>query len=138
MAMSLTKEILAKQIQLGTGLDFDVAVNFGAAGEAHRVFVADERHARQWIGNWVVEAELFEHAHRAGVVHALSDLHTARAALGEAVAINELVDASPETVDALMDVDASLDGLLPQVRPFGNFNFLVLFDKLDDRHIFRP
>ena len=49
-----------------------------------------------------------------------------------------LVDRRAEAVDALVHVDARLDRLLAEVRAFGNFDFLVLFDELDKRHVDGP
>ena len=56
----------------------------------------------------------------------------------DAVAIDVLIDAGPEAVDALVDVDAGLHGLVAKIGARGNFNFLVFFNKLDNRHIDGP
>ena len=49
-----------------------------------------------------------------------------------------LLIARAEAVDALMHVDAGLDRLFAEIGAFGNFDFLVLFDELDKRHVDGP
>src|SRR5690606_24807891 len=78
--------------------------------------------------------ELFHGAHGGRVFHPLRDQHAAHAALAEAVTIEDFVDRRAEAVDSLVDVDARLDGGLPQVGPWGDFNFLFFLNELDNRH----
>ena len=88
------------------------------------------------MGLW--KRSFLEHAHRAGVFHALGDLHAAGAALGEAVAIEYFVESRAEAVEALVYIDAGLDRFLAKIGTRRNFNFLVLFDELDNRHVAGP
>lgn len=142
----LAEEIFTEEVQFGAGLDFHVAVDERLAGEAHRVFVADVGQARHGIesarGNRRrhrhFEPRPFDPTHWARVLDAFDDLHAARAALSEAVTVHEGVDRSAKSVEPRMHVDARLDSFRAEVRSLGNFDFLVLFDELDQRHIDGP
>src|SRR5262249_9531746 len=83
----------------------------------------------------VVKAKLLDEAHRVGVFHSLRDLHAAGTALAETVAVQIFINSSAHTVDTLMYVDAGLDGFLAKVRAVWDFDFLILFDELDNRHL---
>ena len=62
------------------------------------------------------------------------DLHAAGATLGNAVAIEYFVKPRAEAVEALVYIDAGIQSFFAKIGTRRNFNFLVLFDKLDNRH----
>ena len=106
------------------------------AGEAHRVFVTDEAEAGKRIGERIVKAEFFDQPHRVGVFHALGNLYAASAALPDSVAIQVSIEAGADSVHALVHVDAGLDRFFAVIGAVRNFNFFILFDELDNRHVF--
>jgi hypothetical protein len=54
------------------------------------------------------------------------------------MAVDEFVDAGAKAIDALMDVDARLNGFFAQVGAFRDVNLFILTGELDKRHVDRP
>lgn len=131
----LAEEVLAEEVELWAGGDLDIAIHNRATSKTHRLFVANERHARNWIWNWKgLELYPLAKRHRIGVVHSLGDKDAASTAGPHAHAVYELVDRCAKTIEALIEVDSSLDCLIPKIGSFGDLNFLLFLDEFDDGH----
>lgn len=133
--MRLAEEVLAEEVKLWASGDFDIAIHNRATSKTHGLFVANERHARNGI--WHRKGlELYPLAkrHRIGVIHSLGDENTASTAGPHSHAVYELVDRGAKTIEALIEVDSSLNCLIPKIGSFGDLNFLLFLDELDDGH----
>ena len=131
------KKVLTKEIHFRPAFDFDIAENFGHAGQSHRLLVTNKGET----GNRVrgdrdgrFELELFAHRHLVGVLHPFGDQHAASAAHAQPLAVEELIERRSVAVHATIEIDAGLNRLGPQYRPLGNVNLFVFVDEFDSRH----
>ena len=69
-----------------------------------------------------------------GDIIVVADVDAAGAAHPHALAVHELVDAFPVSVDAAIQIDSRFDRLGPQHGAFRDFNFLVLFCEFNQWH----
>src|SRR5438874_378959 len=134
----LRKEILAKQVDLGTSFDFDVAVDLGAAGQPHRVLVPNISQGRDGVrqrrGNYRLELEPFAERQLVGVLNPFRNQHPASAAEAQPMTVEEA--AVQRTTDAIDEADVGEDSGLErfgaQVRAVWHLDLLLLLDELDD------
>ena len=122
-------ELFAVPVAFGVCLDFDVAVNRGAAGEAKFVLlVAKAFPEEQWSGE---DANLLKYSAEptlVAVLGTLADGHVARSALAKPATIHNFVRPA-------VKLDAVSQGHLPQVFTRFRFDRLLLVDELDLRHV---
>ena len=136
---TLTKKVVSKEVHFRRRFDFDIAENFGHAGEAHGFFIADVGETRDGIGkrggNRRLEFDFFTARHGVGVFHTPGNQHPACTAQPHPLAVQIFVDRSSKSVDSLVQVDARLDRFVAQDGAFGHLNFFLLFRKFDRGHV---
>src|SRR5262245_33343188 len=121
---SIPELLLPMQVQCRPGLDLAVSVDLRLAREAAVLFVADPGNEAERVEQHV---QLLPQPLLTDVLFAGFDQHAATAAQSVPQTVQRLVDSG-------VQFDAVLEGLGPEVRPFGDFDRLFFIQDLDGRH----
>src|ERR1700761_300642 len=78
-----------------------------------------------------LHSHLLKKTHRAGVFDAFGDQHPASAALRDARAVQQLMNAR-------VDLNPGPHGLLAEICALGNLNLLLFVDEIHNRHGSHP